>query len=366
LLLANSIPRGNIVIAKLLAGMLSLWIPFAIGFILALLIVLANPEVGFTGEDWIRLIFFFAFSCLFLGLVFVLSLMVSSFTLHSATALIICLSGWLIGSVGYMNLLPSLTRYGVQEFTWQTFLEQRGEVRNAYWRELRKWDEQHPPPAQVYFKSITQDGVIRYGHPEGYAWLQNRNAFDFDKQLEMARRVYELQRANYEPLAREALLVDRWSILSPFTNYKTMAKQLAQTTLDDKFFLLKAGHQYRETFISYLRGKQAFSSQRWFTDDPEGQEPMIPYPEQVTPQMLAPDSPFMKARMFWVEQQQKEANKDPRRRLDLSDLPRFGGNWQRSLTESLAVMTPGLAVLLLTLGLSVLITMMRVLRYDPR
>jgi hypothetical protein len=231
---------------------------------------------------------------------------------------------------------------------------------------LRKWDEQHPPPAQVYFKSITQDGVIRYGHPEGYAWLQNRNAFDFDKQLEMARRVYELQRANYEPLAREALLVDRWSILSPFTNYKTLAKQLAQTTLDDKFFLLKAGHQYRETFISYLRGKQAFSSQRWFTDDPEGQEPMIPYPEQVTPQMLAPDSPFMKARMFWVEQQQKEANKDPRRRLDLSDLPRFGGNWQRSLTESLAVMTPGLAVLLLTLGLSVLITMMRVLRYDPR
>jgi hypothetical protein len=276
------------------------------------------------------------------------------------------LSGWLIGSVGYMNLLPSLTRYGVQEFTWQTFLEQRGEVRNEYWRELREWEEQHPPPAQVYFKSITQDGVIRYGHPEGYAWLQNRNAFDFDKQLEMARRVYELQRANYEPLAREALLVDRWSILSPFTNYKTMAKQLAQTTLDDKFFLLKAGHQYRETFISYLRGKQAFSSQRWFTDDPEGQEPMIPYPEQVTPQMLAPDSPFMKARMFWVEQQQKEANKDPRRRLDLSDLPRFGGNWQRSLTESLAVMTPGLAVLLLTLGLSVLITMMRVLRYDPR
>ncbi len=366
LLLTNSIPRGSIITAKLLTGMFSLWIPLSIGFILALLITLANPDVEFNGDDWIRLAIFFIISCLFLGQVFALSLMVSTFTHRSATALIICLSFWLMGGVGYMNLLPSLTRYGVQEHTWQSFLEQRGEVREEYWRDVNEWTEQHPQPAPAYFESIRHEGVSRYGHPEGYAWLQEYCAFTLNRQLEVAQRVYEIQRENYKPLAQEAQLADRWSVLSPFTNYKTLAKQLARTTIDDKFHLLEAGRRYRETFISYLRGKKAFSSRRWFTDDPEDQEPMIPHPEEVTEEMLKADSPFMKERVKWVEEQEAKASKDVRRQLDLSDLPRFGSDWKRSLPESLMVMTPGLAVLILTFGLSVLIAFMRFLSYDPR
>ena len=67
LLLTHSISRGNIIVAKLLVGMLSLCIPLAIGFISALIIVLANPQVVFSGEDWLQLILFFICSCLFLS-----------------------------------------------------------------------------------------------------------------------------------------------------------------------------------------------------------------------------------------------------------------------------------------------------------
>ena len=82
--------------------------------------------------------------------------------------------------------------------------------------------------------------------------------------------------------------------------------------------------------------------------------------------MLVPDAPFMKARMDWVQQQEKKASRDARRQLDLTDLPKFGEKWQRSLAESFAIMTPGLAVLLLSFGLSVLFATLRFLRYDPR
>ena len=47
-------------------------------------------------------------------------------------------------------------------------------------------------------------------------------------------------------------------------------------------------------------------------------------------------------------------------------MPRFGGPWQRSLGASFGVMMPGLAILVLSFGLAVMVTISRFLRYDPR
>ena len=85
----------------------------------------------------------------------------------------------------------------------------------------------------------------------------------------------------------------------------------------------------------------------------------------VTAEMLSPDAPYMLERLAWAEAEQVRAVEDDRRQLDLTDLPRFGGRWQRSLGESFALMTPGLAVLVLTLGAGIMVTAMRFLRYDP-
>ena len=93
---------------------------------------------------------------------------------------------------------------------------------------------------------------------------------------------------------------------------------------------------------------------------------MIPNPDEVSDEMLAADSPFMQARMAWAEAQEKLAVNDDRRQLDLTDMPKFGGRWKRSLGESIDVMTPGLAVLILTFAASVMVTLMRFLTYDPR
>jgi hypothetical protein len=127
-----------------------------------------------------------------------------------------------------------------------------------------------------------------------------------------------------------------------------------------------AGRRYRETFLQYLRGRNAFGDRRWFTDDPPDQEPMLTDPAQVTEAQLAPDSPFMKERMAWVQQQQAAAARDANRRLDLSGMPRYAGSPRRGVGELLPALAPGLAVLVLTLGLSVLVTVRRFATYDPR
>jgi hypothetical protein len=149
-------------------------------------------------------------------------------------------------------------------------------------------------------------------------------------------------------------------------NYQVLAYQLARTTLDDLFHAGRFGRDYRATIIEYMRSKNAFASRRWFTDDPPDQEPMVPDPAAVTPEMLEPASPFMQERTAWAEDLMQRAADDDRRKLDLSDMPRYGGQWQRTLGASFAAMTPGLALLLLSLGAAILITVMRFLRYDPR
>lgn len=365
-LLTNPVPRGQVVLAKLGGGVLSLWIPFTLAFVICLLIVLANRDVALSAEDWTRLGMLFVLTCLFLAQVFALSLMVSSLTRDTDTALIVCLFAWLVGGVGYFSALPSFSRYGYEERPHQNYMDGNRQLWNQLQEEGEAWRANNPRPGEAWFQGIERSGYVRYYHPDAYRWMQRWNAFELDKRLERADAAYQLQFHTWDPLAQEAYLVDEWSVLSPFTSYQVLAYTLARTTLDDLFHMGRFGRDYRRTFIDYLRGKSAFGSRRWFTDDPPEQEPMIPDPASVTLQMLSPESPFLLARRAWAEEQERRAATDDRRQLDLTDLPAYGGGWQRPLGDSSGAMTPGLAVMLLSLGVAVLVTMTRFLRYDPR
>ena len=366
-ILTNPISRGGVLVAKLLGGVITLWSSVAVAFAVNLVILTANPEINFSGEDWVRLGLYFVISCLFLGQVFCLSLMVSTFTRSSATALIICLFGWLVGGLGYANVLPSVSRFGVKEKPIQYFESEDRRLWEAFEKELEEWEERHPGPGEAYTTGLRRDGVLRFAHPEGYAWMQKRNEVRYNKLLERTDASTRIiWPATTGPHLRQGMNVEDWAFLSPFANYKTLAKQVLQNALDDRMRMGRLGMRFRENLYRHMQEKNLYGSRRWFTDDPEDQEPMIPHPEEVAPEMLLPDSPFMKGRMAWAEEQWEKANQDPGRRLDLRALPQFEFNWKRTLPQSLAVMTPGLVVLVLTFGLSLLVAMLRFLRYDPR
>lgn len=365
-LLANPVPRGAVIWAKLLGGTLSLCVPLIVAFGLAVTIVAVNPDVDLSTTEWLRLVLLLLLSCLFLMQVFAMSLAVSVYTRSPATSLVICLFGWLFLNIGYDSALPSLSRYGVQENTFQEFLDELRAVRGERNDAVTQWEANNPPPATVYLRGIEAGPRIRYGHPRGYAWRQARNAHALEQHLDAARRVHQYQMVNYAPLEREVELVDEWAILSPFTNYRSLTKQLARSSLRHKFRLRQAGYDYRDTFIDYLRGHGAFASRRWFTDDPVEQEPLLPDPESLSADQLASESPFMQARMQWMQAQEARAEGDSRRQLDLSGLPRFGADWREPLSATLRHMTPGLVVMLLLTGASVLLAIHGFLRYDPR
>lgn len=362
LLLANAVPRSHVILAKLGGGVISLWVPLALAYAVSLLILLNNPDVVLTSQDWIRLVGLFLLSCLFLAQVFALSLMVSAFVRESSTSLAICLFAWLAGSVGYMNLLPSLSRYGVYERPSQEFRDGHARNEETLNRYMEEWDDKHPSPGEAWLVELERDGVRRFTHPEGLAWRLARNEFEVDKRLEFADAEYKWWP---EALAEEARLVDRGAILSPVTNYQILAYMLARTTFEDAFETGAATRDYRLTWLEYLRSRGAFTSRRWFTDDPVDQESLIPDPANVTPEMLDADSPFMKGRMVWAEERMKRVDVMSRT-LDLSSMPPFNvAEAQRDLGETLAAMVPGLLVLVLSFGVAVLVTFSRFNRDEP-
>ncbi len=365
-MLSNPVPRGHVVLAKLVGGVISLCVPFTLSFVLSLLIMLANPDIQLEGDDWLRLAILFGLSCLFLAQIFSLSLMVSALTRDASTALTICLFGWLVAGIGYVSFLPSMSRYGVDEPSAEIWLDHIRDLREEREQHMEEWESTHPPPPPAYLQSLERKSRVRYAHPVGFDWQRRRTEEELNKRLEIADRGYDYQWENWKPLNSEAHLVDSWAILSPVTNYQVLTYQLARTSLSDRMRFGQLGRDYRRTWIEYMRDKGVFSNGRWFSDDPADQEPMIPDPEAVTEAMLSPDSPFMQARMAWAEAQELQAAEDGRRQLDLTNMPKFGGRWKRTLGESFEIMMPGLLVLILIFGLSALVTLFRFDTYDPQ
>lgn len=362
--LANPVPRSSLIAAKLAGGWVVLCVPLTVSSLAATVVASVQSTVAIGPGEWLRLAVYLGLCALFLATVYALSVMVSTIARRAATALMVCLLAWLVGGVGFLNALPFVTRYGVEMTPYEVFQGQRRQVWERVNEDIGVWQERNPPPPPAYMEAREAGEVVRYGHPRGYAWRQRYNAHRMELIVDASDEIFRYQRTSYEPLARMAHVVDRWSVLSPLTNFAALARQLARMTLDDNAYFMRAGHEYRRTYLQYLGGKDAFGSTRWFSDDPPDQDLMIASPKQVSEAMLAPGSDYMRERAAWVEAQEREAMSDPRRRLDLSDLPPFAGQGERSLAESLTTMTPGLAVMLLTLA--VVVSVARMERYDPR
>ena len=96
LLLSNGIRRSSLVLGKLLGRFLMVIVPFAILFLLALLVISLLPGVATTGGFWARNAFILLISCLYALLFTALGLFVSSVVHRSSTSMVASLTLWLL------------------------------------------------------------------------------------------------------------------------------------------------------------------------------------------------------------------------------------------------------------------------------
>lgn len=119
-LLSCPVPRDTVIAAKWLGGFASLIIPFITSWLVIVLIMIMIPRISIGPQEWLRILSLFAVFTLYVGVVFSLSMMVSSVSKSSNTAILLLLLVWVVGilvipavatPVAYLIVRPP----GVQE-----------------------------------------------------------------------------------------------------------------------------------------------------------------------------------------------------------------------------------------------------------
>jgi len=110
LTMSYSVKRSTLLLGKTCAGLLSLMIPLAIGFLLTMLIMELSPQVHFGTEEHLRAWLIFGISALYLSSFFLAGLLFSTLTKRSSETLLWLLVFYICLVVIVPNASVSLTK----------------------------------------------------------------------------------------------------------------------------------------------------------------------------------------------------------------------------------------------------------------
>lgn len=317
LILSNALSRPTLLFGKYAGSMITLMGPLLVGFCLGAVILTVFSPVGFAPSHWFSLGFLVLASGVYLSLFLLVGLFVSAVAGRSSTALIVLLSIWLF----IVIIAPNLSAFAASAFVdTPSELELELEVARLE-QQVEERVEEHaqelgPSEPLGELTVYGEDGrvLVRLGRPEKYEWLGEYYGYRVDQWMGAADLIWERNRFFIAGLRRQEAVAGTLSMLSPAFLYERICQVLAGTDLESYESFLLQSREYRAQFIDYIRSRDGFSSRRWFTDDPPGQEPFVLDPETF-------DRSNMDMERGW--RLLSEAEADRARILDLDDMPSF-------------------------------------------
>jgi len=169
-MLANTIPRYQVLLGKYLGVLLTIGIPLFIGLLVSLIIVVSSNVAVISGLDWLKILTVVLLSFLYLSIFILLGIFVSSRTAHPANSMVMLLLIWVVLVV----LMPSFGRI-ISEVSGKApnpvELERRlGEISAEMWEKsdelfgeragYMSWDPGDPannPPARAGLRNTEAD-----------------------------------------------------------------------------------------------------------------------------------------------------------------------------------------------------------------
>lgn len=160
--LANALPRDQILLGKFAGGLIVVLGSLMISTVLTVLVMLFHPAVSIAGTDWPRILSILGVSALYLICFYTLSLFVSVAVNRPATALMILLQIWILliiilpnlGVIAANNLDPLPSEQEIAQQKTAAFLpyaEEFKKVRDAFTQAVRS---AQPVPAEIGKRNI--------------------------------------------------------------------------------------------------------------------------------------------------------------------------------------------------------------------
>jgi len=342
LILANRTARHEVLLGKLLAGLVTLIIPVTIAFILGLVILLSFPMVDLAGSDWIRIGFMFLSSLVFIAAMYNLGLLFSCLARRSAISLVFGLFMWIIFVAvipnGSVYLATQILPVEAEDKVNEQIALLRRDAQREFIREFRNSGRSFQPGSSRNDKS----GKGGFGH--GYvrscnkAFMENnliQYGIGVPIEIKYADKYSEVEYGRLRSLFEQTRLADNLSRISPIFLYENVMSALAGTDMASFRYFIDAVKPHRNDIIEYMRSRtDNFSSSSFFTPCTMEETEMSPIVDDDAPP------------------------------LDLRDLPRFV--YKADIIGSLRRVIPDLALLVFGNVLFFALAFVAFLRYDVR
>lgn len=376
LMLSNAVPRTQVLLGKLTAGLLTLAVPTTAAFMLGVLLLIWRPLVALSGTDWARLGLIYVASLIFVLAIYNSGLLLSCLTKSSSVALILGLFFWVLFVVvlpdGSVYLACRLQPAGAV----QARDEQLASIKKQY-EEDRKEQYSKVPKGG---RSNTVDGPFGgRGHwyvlvcvpAEAEAW-KKRAPVERSLNAKYAHKFWEVENGYIRNLLRQTHLARNIGRISPACLYENAVNALAGTDVADFQSWIEQVVTYHESIATYVRNKtddlrslsfitQSTEAERLaFARVDESMKPIGNIRDREARAKFRQELPKRMQELARVSEPVKKHTLP----LNLEDLPQF--SYATGIAQSLQRSAVDIALLLLFNLLMFSLSFAMFLRYDVR
>jgi len=352
LMLSAGVARYQVLLGKLLAGWMTLFIPVTIAFITGLLIWQLSAMIDLTGADWARIGVIYFASLIFISVMYNFGLFASCMTKRSSVSLLLTLFFWMFFIIVVPNLSSHLATFMRPLETEEATEKRLQEIRERQKKERREVDNQIPWRGEIF---DIDDGLGRFYvicDQEGIACLQKRHAVREVLFIKHAEQKWKFQHAYVENLFKQKQLANTLSRISPISLYGAVTSALAGTDASSCQDFVKAARGYRQEVIDYIRSKtDNFSLACFFT----------PFGAVDTNIIKRYNDPTADAEEV---QKWKEIKRAQAKSLNLEDFPHFV--WKPDVLEAIIRAIPSLSALVFVSVLLFVLSFVAFMKYDVR
>ncbi len=389
LMMSYPLSRSEFLLGKYLGAWLALMLPTTLACLLSLLVMGFAAHVHFGPQELTRIGLIFLFYALYLSVMLLVGLVISSFVQRSSIALVFSTFAWFFFVAVVPNLATMIPDFiGERGRTYQTTQEnlaQADKDQEAAVKKLkdpRDTETEPRDPMALYYYAINNNGGggtaldCHFGDAKYYDKLGDFYGQLIPLSLKFAAKRAEVWRQYIRYRHHEAALARGLSFLSPAAVFRNIVAFVTGTSEVDYKHFIDLATQYRDTFLDYLARRNAFGSWRWFTPDPDdGDRPWTMVYLGKTPDQMAASGEkpedvlngWLHDQSAWAKfiQIEQDREKNTSRFLSLGDLPAF--HYARLEVSAVLVQVAPEIVYLLALNLILfVVAFTRFICYDVR
>jgi len=266
LMLSGETSRWQMLLGKILGGLVTLSVPVAITFVTAVVVLLSSPMVALSGSDWFRMGLMFVVSLAFTSVMYLLGLLFSCMAKRSAISMVLGLFVWIVFAIVIPNASVHLAT--------QLHPLESQEKRDGRMISLKEDLANELGDIKVDFSKalITSDERDVFG---GYHakrrdiyWLnaeQKLNAQAIPVKLKYADKFWDLEHNDLSSFFGQKSLAHSLSIFSPISAYESAMAILAGTDIGSFTHFFGAIRTHRNGVVEYIRSStNDFSSPSFF------------------------------------------------------------------------------------------------------